>query len=127
MKRDPRQPPETEVVLLTAPQAAQKMQVRVRELRDMINAGEQPVKRFRKAIRIHSKTLRTKGAAGQTNAANGSKAVSAETEVVLLTVRQAARKTQVCERTLREMIKAEELPFKRFRNTIRIHPKDLGL
>ena len=45
----------------------------------------------------------------------------------LLTIKQAAEKTQVSVRQLRRMIKAGELPVKRFGKAVRIHPKHLGL
>ena len=58
-----------------------------------------------------------RGARRQDNSANRSKADSAETEeAVLLTVKQAARKTQVGERKLRDMIKAKELPAKPYQD-----------
>ena len=47
--------------------------------------------------------------------------------VRLLTVKEAAQRTQVSARKLGRMIKAGELPVKRFGKAIRIHPKDLGL
>ena len=45
----------------------------------------------------------------------------------LLTVKQASEKTQISVRQLRRLIKAGEMPVKRFGRVIRIHPKHLGL
>jgi excisionase family DNA binding protein len=59
---------------------------------------------------------------------NQNAAASTGTEAVrLLTVKEAADRTQTSERHLRRMIKDDLLPVTRLGKAVRIHPKDLGL
>ena len=68
-----------------------------------------------------------RGAARQSNPMNPDPAVSVETNVRLLTVKEAAAACQISERQLRRLISSGEVPAKRFGKAIRIHPRYLGL
>ena len=69
-----------------------------------------------------------KGPARKNKRANQNAAASLGTKAVqLLTVQEAADRTQTSERHLRRMIKDGVLPVTRLGKAVRIHPKDLGL
>jgi excisionase family DNA binding protein len=68
-----------------------------------------------------------KRATRQDNPAKRDTEASVGTETRLLTVKEAAERTQVSVRKLRGMIKSGEVRVKRFGKAVRIHPKDIGL